>query len=190
MGMGPGQICFQLPPPYGYYCVQIPGGTPSGSFQPQSTVLPSSFGGLFSPAGVVALYPCLDLAGNGSEYRIFDVSQPPNDTINGSSYSWRVEQVESYRNPTIRKLFWTFTDLGQVTVTWTLTGTNELFKVVSQTATVTVGNVNPTYQSMTYEVDINLTAMNLQLSVQRKAGAGPLSIVRIVLVGECEEVIS
>lgn len=183
------QICYELPPPWGYYCIQIPTTPPGGnpSFAPASTIIPASYGGLI-PTGQAAFYPCLNLASGLNEYRTFDVTQPQNDPVNPSSYAWRVEQIKSYRNPTIRKLLWTYTDLGQVSVSWMLTGTNENGQVVSQTTSLGVGNLVPTYAMMTTEVDINLTAMNLQLSVSKQAGEGPLSVVKIVMVGEVEEV--
>lgn len=136
----------------------------------------------------VCLYPCLNIVTGKSEYRTFDVAQPANDPVNPSSYSWRVEQLKPYRNPTVRKILWTFTDLGQVSVTWKITGVNEQQKVVTQSASLGVGNAVPTRAMMTVEVDLNITAMNLQLSVSKAAGDGPLSIVKVVMVGEIEEV--
>jgi hypothetical protein len=186
-------VCVQLPiTPYGppqQYCIQIPaggGGGSAGTFQPQSTILPSSIGGVFAKSQV-CLYPCLNTVTNQMEYRTFDVSQPANDPVNASSYLWRVEQMKPYRNPTVRKLLWTFTDLGQVTVTWTLTGVTEQQKVIQQSTSLGVGNKVPTLAMMTVEVDINITGMNLQLSVSRNAGDGPLSVVKVVIVGEIEE---
>lgn len=43
---------------------------------------------------------------------------------------------------------------------------------------------------MTFEVDFPkvYAMMNMQLSVYRAPGAGPLSVVQIVMVGEIEEV--
>jgi len=146
----------------------------------------TSNGGVFA-ANQVALYPCTNVITGKTEYRTFDPTQPPNDPVLPSSYTWRVEQVLPYRNPTIRKLFWTFTDLGQVSVSWTLTAVTEQQKVISQTTSLGVGNYIPTYAIMTVEVDINLTGMNLQLSVSKLAGAGPLSVLKVVIIGEVEE---
>lgn len=184
------QVCFTLPNAE-QYCITIPGPGGQGSggfFSAQSTIAPSSNGGVFA-LSQVCLYPVLNIVTGLMEYRIFDVTIPPNDALNPSSYSWRVEQLASYRNPTVRKLFWTYTDLGQVTAAWTITGTNELGQQVpAQTQTVTVGNLQPTKATMTAEVDFSaFTAMNIQLSVTRAANAGPLSIIAIDLVVEVED---
>jgi hypothetical protein len=188
------QNCFTIPG-FGYYCINLPPGyvppgqqpgQQQGSFVPQSTILPSSLGGVFG-ISQVCLYPCLNLVTGLSEYRTFDTTQPQNDPMNPSSYSFKVEQFKVYRNPTIRKILWTFKDLGQVAVTWTITGTNENQQVVSQSTSVGVGNAVPTKAIMTVEVDLNITAMNMQLSVAKAAGAGPMSILKVVLIGEIEE---
>jgi hypothetical protein len=195
-----GPVCFQLPEPWGYYCINIPsygnlgltGGaqqSQQNSFQPQSTIAPSSNGGVFA-LGQIAVYPCLNTVTNQMEYRTFDVTQPQNDPVNPSSYSWRVEQLKAFRNPTVRKIFWTFTDLGQVSVTWSIQGTNELGKVVGPISTgIGVGNNPATRAILTTEVDLFINAMNLQLSVSKTAGAGPLSVVKVVMVGEVEDYI-
>jgi hypothetical protein len=167
------------------------GGTSGGSTAGASAgvsaqSLTSSNGGVLG-LNQVALYPCTNMVTGKTEYRTFDPTQTPNDPNLPSSYTWRIEQGNQYTNPTVRKLFWTFFDLGQVAVTWTLTGVTELQKVVTQSIPIGVGNFVPTKAVMTVEVDINLTAMNLQLSVAKLAGAGPLSILRITLVGNVDD---
>ncbi len=190
------QYCFNIPG-FGYYCINVPSGLPSGGqgggFQPQNSILPSSFGGVFA-LSQVTLYPCLNIVTGLSEYRTFDVTQPANDPANPSSYSWKVEQFKAYRNPTIRKILWTFKDVGQVSVTWTLTGTNENQQVVTAQTSLGVGNAAPTMAIMTVGIDVfgssgqsGFTAMNMQLSVSKAPGAGPLSVLKVVLVGEIED---
>lgn len=161
------------------------GSTGSGS----GIYVPTSNGGVFAQSQV-AIYPCTNVITGKTECRTFDVTQPANDPNYPSSYSWRVEQYLPYRNPSIRKILWTFTDLGQVTAVWTLQGVDEKFAVHSSVTPITAGNFIPTYAIMTTEVDIQggvFTAMNMQLSVSKAAGAGPLSVLQVVLVGEIEE---
>ncbi len=162
------------------------GGTSGGNVIPPGLFLTNSNGGVFG-LNQVALYPCTNISSGLTEYRTFDPTQPPNDPNLPSSYTWRIEQGNQYTNPTVRKLFWTFFDLGRVSVTWTLTGVTELQTVASQSVAIGVGNLVPTKAVMTVEVDLNLTAMNLQLSVLRAAGAGPLSILKVTLVGNVDD---
>ena len=181
-------VCY-FDPLVGYeVCIQVPNYNQGGTFQPTSTILPSSNGGIFAETEV-CLYPCLNVVTNKMEYRTFDTTQTQNDPVNPSSYMWRVEQIKAYRNPTVRRILWTYMDLGQVSVTWTATGTNENQQAVSASTSLGVGNNPATKQMMTVEVDLVLTAMNLQLSVSKAAGAGPLSVVKVVMVGEYEETV-
>ena len=162
------------------------GATTSGA----GIFVPVSNGGVFA-ATQLALYPCTNILTGQTEYRTFDPTQFPNDPNLPSFYSWRVEQIGGqYRNPTIRKLLWTFLDLGQVSVIWTLTGVTEQQQVISSSTGIGVGNAVPTLAVMTVEVDIFggvFTGMNLQLSVSRAAGAGPLSILKVAIIGEVED---
>jgi len=158
----------------------LPGGGGGG------VTVPSSNGGVFA-ANQVAIYPCTNTSTGATEYRTFDVSQPPNDPIFPSSYAWKVEQFEDYRNPTVTAIIWTFTDLGRVSVTWTLTYVNEDQEVEAKSTSLSVGNLVPTGKIMTVRADILATGMNFQLSVSKAAGAGPLSIVKVKLWAAIEE---
>jgi len=87
----------------------------------------------------------------------------------------------------VSKLIVTYRDLGLVTVTFNLTGTNDLQQVVSSKTTVILGNLSPTGRITTRnDVGLTLTAQNLQLSLSRAPGAGSLSIIKLVLVGTVE----
>lgn len=163
----------------------LPGGAPTAG-SGTGVFVPTSFGGVLATRQA-ALYPCLNIRNRQTEYRTFDPMQGFNDPLLPSRYSWRVEQVKPYRQLTIRRVIWTFTDLGQVAATWTLTGVNDQQKVVSQSILLGVGNNPPTFRIMTMPVDISLTGMNMQLSVSRDANAGPLSVLSLLMVGEIEE---
>ena len=168
------------------------GGTGGSASSPSGAgvFVPVSNGGVFA-ATQLALYPCTNIVSGLTEYRTFDPTQFPNDPNLSSFYSWRVEQIGGqYRNPTIRKLLWSFFDMGQVSVVWTLTGVTENQQVISSSTGIGVGNAAPTLAVMTVEIDIFggvFTGMNLQLSVTKAAGAGPLSILKVAIIGEVED---
>ena len=97
-------------------------------------------------------------------------------------------RVSPYRNFTVRRFIWTFTDLGQVYVIWTLSGVNENQQVVQTTNAIGVGNAVPTYRIFSIALDFGpLSMMNQQLSVYRAANAGPLSVVQMYGSLEVEE---
>ena len=129
----------------------------------------------------IGLYPMSD--GN---LWAFDPNSGYNDPLDGSSYFWRVEEIAVGRKPTISRIFCTYRDLGQVTTVWTLTAVDDSQKVVTNSATRVLGNTVPTGYLMTAEIDLPLSGMNMQLSVSRKAGAGPLSIAKVKVCGRVE----
>jgi hypothetical protein len=83
-----------------------------------------------------------------------------------------------------------YRDLGLATVGFLLTGT--LFtapsgqQLVSNSTTVTLGTASKTGRLMTALVDLELTAMDMQLTINRAANAGPVSIVKIIMCGQVE----
>jgi len=109
-----------------------------------------------------------------------------NDATVPSSYSCKVEDVIAGRTPTCSRVIVSYTDLGVVNVTFTLSGTNDAGALDSISQVVTLGNTIPTGKMLTKVIGLALTAQNLQLSVLRAANAGPLSIVKIRLEGEVE----
>jgi len=157
-----------------------------GSSMAGSISAPVSNGGVFAQTRV-ALYPVQSLTSGAMEYFTFNPLVPPNDMGNPSSYTWRVEELKAYRSYTVRGIIWTFTDLGQVSVTWQLMGVNENQEVVTATNSLGVGNAVPTGAVMSVLVSVTQTAMNQQLSVTRLAGAGPLSVVKVTMYGDIEE---
>lgn len=128
----------------------------------------------------IALYPA------NMNIWAFDPAAGFDDPSDAGSYFWRVEELMVGRKPTISRLFVTYRDLGLVTVTFTLTGVQDDQTVVTNSATVVLGNASPTGFLMTKEVDLPLSGMNMQLSVARAAGVGPLSISKIKICGRVE----
>jgi hypothetical protein len=133
------------------------------------------------------LFPCYSVNNNQMEFHTFDPTQGFNDPNASSEYHWRVEQIAPYRQATIRRLVLTYRDFGEIFATFTITGVNDAQKEISTSQGLGFGNATPTGRLMTVPVDILLTGMNLQVSVEREKGAGPLSIAQLVVVGEVEE---
>jgi hypothetical protein len=121
------------------------------------------------------------------EFRAYDPTQGFNDPNSASLYFWRYEQIRPYRQATIRRLMLTYRDLGQVSVTFSITGSTDQGQVISASTTLGFGNKVPTNRLLTTPVDILLTCIMPQVSVFRDKGAGPLSIVQLVPVGVVEE---
>lgn len=172
-------------PPY-------PGGvpqTPSGGNLPgaPSVYVPLSNGGVFAQSKMT-LFPCFNASDNQSQFMAFDPTQGFDDPVNSSSYNFRVEDFLPYRTATVRRIIVSYTDLGQVSAVFTLTGCNDNQAVVTNNVTKVLGNQVPTQAILTAAVDLMLTAMNQQLNISRGAGAGPLSITKVWLIGEVEEV--
>ena len=160
------------------------GGVPGP--QAKSVNIPTSNGGVFAQQQI-ALFPCYSVNNNRYEYHTFDPTQGFNDPNASSEYHWRVEQVAPYRQATVRRIILTYRDLGQVAVTFTVTGSNDMQQVVSSSTSLGFGNAIPTGRLMTVPVNILLTALNPQVSVLRDKNEGPLSIAQIVVIGEVEE---
>ena len=172
-------------PPYPGGTPQIPtGGNLPGT---PSVYVPPSNGGVLATSKM-ALFPCFNATENQSQFMAFDPTQGFNDMVNPSSYNFKVEEVQPYRTPTVRRVIVSYTDLGQVTVVFTMTGCNDLQQVVSVSKSQVLGNEEPTNGILTQKVDISLTAMNQQLNISRAANAGPLSITKVWIIGEYEEV--
>ena len=170
------------------------GSTPTAGTRSSGFVnIPVSNGGVFAQAQI-ALYPCFNINTQQVEFHAWDPTQGFNDPLASSEYFWRYEQIPGiqgssggYRSPTIRRLIVTYRDLGQVTTTWTITGSNDLGQVVSKSVGVSWGNKVPTLRLMTTKVDIMFTCIMPQISVFRDKNAGPLSIAQMFPVGTVEE---
>jgi hypothetical protein len=164
------------------------GSTPPSGGSPQagSVNIPPSNGGVFAQARA-AVFPVFNVNSDMVEFRAYDPTQGFSDPNSVCRYSWRVEQIIPYRQPTIRRLALTYRDLGQVAVTFSITGSNDVGEVVSASTPVGFGSKVPTNRLFTVLVDILLTCQLPQVSVFRDKGAGPLSIVQLVPVGEVEE---
>jgi IPT/TIG domain len=105
----------------------------------------------------------------------------------GGFYNWKVEDVIAGRTPTVSRAIISYRDLGVANFTLTLTGTNDSGAVVSASAPVTVGTIGASQRIATVVVGIALTGQNIQPSVSRIPGSGPLSITKLRLEGIVEK---
>lgn len=140
----------------------------------------------------VTLYPMLNAQTGIVSFFSFDPNNGYNDPAASSFYTFKVEEVIQGRTPTISRVVVSYRDLGQVSAVFTLTGTNDAQQVVGgltgngSMQVVQLGNALPTGKIMTVLIGISLTAQNIQLMVTRAAGAGPLSITKILMCGRVE----
>jgi hypothetical protein len=109
-----------------------------------------------------------------------------NDTFSNSFYNCKVEDVIAGRTPTISRVIISYRDLGVATINVTLSGTNDQGQAVSNTVSVTIGNTVPLGIILTILVGITQSGQNLQLSIERDAGAGPVSITKVRMEGRVE----
>jgi hypothetical protein len=147
----------------------------------------SQSNGGISQGSRISAYPMVTVVtGIGGLYT-FDPTLGLNDMNNPVNYFFKVEEISPGTTPTISKVIVVYRDLGLVTVTFTLTGTNDDQKIVSNSVKVTLGNANATGRIMTRnDIGLTLTGQNLQLSINRAPGAGNLALIKLVLVGTVE----
>lgn len=146
-----------------------------------------SNGGISSNSRISA-YPMINTQTGIAGLYSFDPAIGYNDLNNPSNYFYRVEQIVPGKTPTVNGLIITYRDLGPVIVTFNLSATNDLGKVVTQTTgPLSLGNSPATGRIVTLNnVGLTLTGQNFQLSFTRAAGAGQLAIVSIIMSGTVE----
>lgn len=154
----------------------------------------SSNGGV-SQLARVSLIPMRSVPLGTTALWAFDPLSGFNDPNNPSFYSFRVEDIIPGRNAIIRRIVLSYRDLGIVSAVFSLFGTNDAGQIVSSftmkeqagaTTVVPLGNKIPTNKILTKIIAIQLTAQNMQLQIQRLAGAGALSITKVVICGNVE----
>lgn len=163
-------------------------GTPSGSTTPQqnNAPFPVTENGGVTGNYYVLFVPVQNQTTNGCNIFSYDLSNY-NDPVDGSSFSYRCEDIKLHRVPTVRRVILVYRDIGQCNITITLTAVNDNQTIVTASQGVTLGNASPTFQLMTMMVDISLTGYRPRLSISRAAGAGSLAIVSATMCGEIEE---
>jgi hypothetical protein len=108
------------------------------------------------------------------------------DPLLGGFYFWKVEDVIAGRTPTINRVIISYRDLGVATFTLVITGTLDSGVVVNISQPVTVGTSAASGKIATAVVGISQSGQNLQVSIARSPGSGPLSITKLRLEGKVE----
>jgi hypothetical protein len=147
------------------------------------TVTTPSNGGYIGSLNLL-LIPAEDANGNGVIWTLDPTNF--NDPASMSFYNWKVEDVIAGRVPTINRVIISYRDLGVANPNFTLSGTNDQGQAVSLTVPVTIGNTVPLGIILTTIVGIAFSAQNLQLSMERDANAGPVSITKVRMEGRVE----
>lgn len=111
-----------------------------------------------------------------------------NDPNDGSSYSYRQEDIAVGRVPTVRRVVLVYRDLGIAKITIQLSGVNDNGQLVTASAPFTIGTAAASTNNLTLLADVTLTAYRPQLTISRAANAGPVSIISATIVGEVEQV--
>lgn len=111
------------------------------------------------------------------------------DPVLGGFYFWKVEDVIAGRTPTVGRVIISYRNLGVATFTLTLTGTDDSGNTVNNSAPVTVGTVAASGRICSKVIGLTLTGQNLQASVSRAPGSGPLSITKLRLEGRVENTV-
>jgi hypothetical protein len=153
----------------------------------------SSSNGGISQLASVAMMPMQDANTGVCGLYAFDPLYGFNDPINASSHSFKAEEIQHGRTPTIKGLILTYRNLGVVTVSFTITGNNDAGETSSAVLTATIGSVAATnrivttvFNSQSVASTFPISVMNPQLTVYRAPNAGPLSITKITLYGRVE----
>lgn len=134
----------------------------------------------------LTLFPMTNWQTGITGFFAFDPTKGFNDPVSASTHSFRTEDLLSGRIHTVNRIVVTYRDLGKVSASFILSGASDQQQIVSVSKTVSLGNTVSTNKLLVYIVGISLSAMNLQLTVNRAANAGPLSIVKIVMCGKLD----
>jgi IPT/TIG domain len=149
------------------------------------TVTNPSNGGMAAPLNLLVI-PCQIFG--AQEVQSFDTSNF-NDNSFGSFYNWKVEEIAAGRTPSCTRQIIIFRDLGIATITATLSGYNQNLAAnpfVSVSETFTMGTAGATQKLGAAVRGLSLTAQNLQYTITRGGGAGPVSITKVRLEGRVE----
>ncbi len=152
------------------------------------TVTNPSNGGMAGPLNLLVI-PCQQFgAQEVQSFNPFDF----NDLSFGSFYSWKVEEIAAARMPTCSRQMITYRDLGVAILTASLGGTispvgdDNIPTVSTISETFKIGTAGATGKLFTILRSLELTAQNLQYTITRGAGAGPVSITKVRLEGRVE----
>lgn len=164
-----------------------PGGNPkppkpSGPLGGQPSLITST-GGLFGFNNAL-LVPFFDTRLNLSYFVVYDPADfnCEEDCV----YNFRLESGAPGKEIDVVKIFLEYRDLGPVTFSVAVTATQYNKSKKKETiqrveVSVSVGTKKPDKKIHSYYVDLKVVGERPQLSIVRKADAGPLSIIRATM---------
>ena len=164
------------------YSLTGTGGTPP----PPPTPSPTEYPGLVQSLRYL-LVPVFGTLGERLMY--FDTSSG-NDPNDGSVLVFKMEDLNPFRVPTMRRVMIAYYDLGAVTLTVTITSVDDNGNNISTSQQVTIGTLpplTPTGILRTAFVDIAVTGFRPQLSFTRAANAGQVMISQVMEIGVVED---
>jgi hypothetical protein len=110
------------------------------------------------------------------------------DPNNGSFYEWKSESITDGRSITVNRAFITYRDLGPATITLSLIATNDSGVVVTTSTTVPLGTAAASGKLCTTpNIGISNSGNVINARIDRAAGAGPVSIVKLRLEGQVSD---
>ena len=134
----------------------------------------------------LTLFPMQETAGGATGFYAFDPSAGYDESQSGGFYSFKIEEVLPGRTPTIGQAIIKYRDLGVAVLGLMFTGVQDDQQIVNKTVMTMLGNLVATNRIMTKIVGVGFTAKDVQLTLQRGAGARPVSIVKLLLCGRVE----
>jgi hypothetical protein len=109
-----------------------------------------------------------------------------NDVGQGSSHSFKVEDVFINYQPTIRRVILTYRDMGPANVTATVTGTDDNGNVVTASTQVAIGSVGAPGILKTAFADLSISCFRPQLTISRAAAGGVVSLSTVTMIGRLD----
>lgn len=161
-------------------------GTPTGGSPISVTGLPATENGGVIGSTYLLFVPVQDIRTGLCYIGTYDVTSF-DDTGDGSSYSYRSEDIVKHKVPTVNKVILVYRDLGPAKLTVSLKVTNDNAQVKTASVDIQIGNAIPTNELITKLVYLQLTGYRPQLTLSRKAGNGPVCITSATMSGEVEE---
>ena len=135
------------------------------------------------------LIPCQQF--NSQVLLTFDTTNYDDPAI-GGFYNYKIEEVIPGRTPSCTRQIITYRDLGIAKITGTLLGTLSPVgsantpTATSNSETFQIGTAGATNKIFTITRGLSLSAQNLQYTISRNPGDGPVSIIRTRLEGAIE----
>jgi hypothetical protein len=157
-------------------------GTPTGSSQ--SLGIPfGEVGGVFGSTYYLFI-PVQNIITNACFIGMFDVGSF-DDQVDGGFYTYKVEDINQDRMPTVNRVVLTYRDLGPATIFFTVTGVDDNdSKVSANSAQTSIGTAAASQLLLTKFIDLSISCFRPQLSFTRVSG--PVSVVAVTMRGTVE----